>query len=100
MMSKQRWIQLMVSGLIVVSLTRCTSQPSQPPMEVSATPRPQAPTRAAVSTVDSRAHPSPGMQPSPPVATTRQWTAVPIAPDQTITQGENHVQQYTDSTTS
>lgn len=86
MMSKHRWIQLWISGLIVVSLTSCSPQPSQPAMDASATPRLQAPTSTAiVSTVTQEPTRLPGAQPSPPAVTTRQWTAVPIAPAETIT---------------
>jgi hypothetical protein len=86
MMSKHRWIQLMVGGLIVVSLTGCSSLPAQPATDASATPHLQAPTSTAiVSTVTQEPTRLPGVQPSPPAVTVQQWTAVPIAPAQTIT---------------
>ena len=85
MMSKHRWIQLWISGLIVVSLTSCSPQPSQPALDASATPRLQAPTSTAiVSTVTQQPTRSPGVEPSPLTASTRQWTAVPIAPREVI----------------
>jgi hypothetical protein len=77
----------MVSGLIVISLTGCGSQPSQPAPDASATPRLQTPTRTAiVSTVTRQPTRSPGAEPSPLVASTRQWTAAPIAPREVITE--------------
>ena len=89
MMSKHSWIQLLVGGLIVMSLTSCGSQPAQPATDAGANPRLQAPTTwAIVSTVTEEPTRLPGVQPSPPVVTTRQWTAVPIAPAETITQEE------------
>jgi hypothetical protein len=86
MMGKQRWIQLMVSGLIVASLTGCSSQPSQPAPDASATPRLQAPTTTAITSTVTQEHTRPlSVDPSTAAVTVRQWTAVPIAPAQTIT---------------
>ena len=86
MMSKHRWILLWVSGVIVAGLVSCTSQPSVPPVETSATPRLQAPTITVITSTPAQGPArSPSVQPSPPAASTRKWTAVPIAPAQIIT---------------
>ena len=87
MMSKHRWILLWLSGVIVAGLVSCTSQPPLPPAAASATPSLLAPTVAAITSTPAQGPArSPGVQPSPSAASTRQWTAVPIAPAQIITQ--------------
>jgi hypothetical protein len=55
-------------------------------MGASAIPRLQAPTSTAiVSTVTLQPTRSSGVEPSPLTASTRQWTAAPIAPGETFT---------------
>ncbi len=85
MMSKHRWIQLWISGVLVVGLVSCTLQSLPLPVDGNTLSPLQAPTSTVVATTPAQKPTRPsGVEASPLTGSPRQWAA-PIAPGETIT---------------